>query len=88
MNGKTVEQIRNERKDTVSMLESLNYDVLDSVFEQPFDNWNNALYCLAKSLEMLSSADVCFFMKGWEHSRGCWLEHQACIRYGIEIMYE
>jgi len=29
-----------------------------------------------------------YFAKGWEQARGCKIEHDAAIRYGLEVIYE
>ena len=44
------------------------------------------LWFLGKSLELLSTADMAFFANGWEDARGCVMEHEACEKYGIEII--
>jgi hypothetical protein len=43
---------------------------------------------LAKSLELLSTADVAYFAKGWEEARGCRIENTCAIEYGIELVIE
>ena len=46
------------------------------------------LYYLAKSLEIMSECHVAYFAKGWETARGCKIEHEAAVGYGLEIIYE
>lgn len=29
-----------------------------------------------------------YFCKGWEQTRGCRMEHDAAVAYGMEILYE
>ena len=41
------------------------------------------LWYLGKSLEMMADADIVFFVPGWEEARGCRIEHEAAIQYGI-----
>ena len=41
---------------------------------------------LAKSLELLADADVAYFAKGWESARGCRIENQCAIEYGIDTI--
>ena len=52
-----------------------------------FDNheWG-PLMCLAKSIEALSQADAAVFAPGWENARGCRIEHQCCVDYGVPIL--
>ena len=36
----------------------------------------------------MSLCDAAYFCKGWENARGCRLEHDAAVAYGLEIIYE
>lgn len=56
----------------------------------PFDSWEKLLpLCyLAKSLENMSLCHVVYFCKGWENARGCRIEHDAAVAYGLEVLYE
>ena len=29
-----------------------------------------------------------YFAKGWENARGCKIEHEVALAYGLEIIYE
>ena len=54
--------------------------ILDS---EPYDA--KPLWFLGKSFELLSKADLCIFVDGADNkARGCWMEYQACLRYGID----
>lgn len=44
---------------------------------------------LAKSfLENMSLCHAVYFCKGWENARGCRVEHDAAVAYGLDIIYE
>lgn len=88
MNGKTDESIKVERQKIVDAIVKeygKDVEVIDSFFEGALYN-ANPLWFLGKSLELLSTADMVFFAKGWESARGCRLEHDAAQAYGIEII--
>lgn len=97
MAGLTDEQIRETRDKAVSYLTSQGYEVVNTLFT---DEWYNKdqmesrgvvqipLCFLAKSLEKMSLCHVVYFCKGWGLTRGCRLEHQAAVEYGLEIIYE
>lgn len=56
-------------------------------FEQ-FDyikNWD--IYWLGRSIEELAQADVLWLCDGWEYSKGCNIELECAIQYGLEISY-
>ena len=83
MNGKSTEQIQEERRALVEQLESQGHEVLDTIFakETPKD-CDVALYYLSKSIEALGKADGIIFMPGWNNARGCRIEYQVAIEYG------
>jgi hypothetical protein len=43
---------------------------------------------LAKSLEKMAHCNVVYFAKGWENARGCKIEHEVALQYGLDILYE
>lgn len=49
---------------------------------------NRGLFFLAKSLEQMSLCNIVYFCKGWENARGCRIEHDAAVAYGLDIIYE
>lgn len=64
-----------------------NIELIDSFFQDaPVDA--KPLWYLGESLKKLSEADVAIFAKGWWRSRGCKVEHESAVAYGIEVLYE
>lgn len=88
MRGKTDEEILAERKKAIESAErnlGEPVEVIDSFFQNaPADA--RPLWFLGKSLELLSTADIAYFAKGWEDTRGCRIENQCAIEYGIEVI--
>ena len=39
------------------------------------------------NLELLSDANVTVLGKGWKNSRGCRIEHECAVQYGISVIY-
>ena len=71
---------------TIVLKSSEGVEIIDSFFQSaPTDA--KPLWYLGKSLELLSTADVCIFVKGWENARGCKIEHECCKQYGIPTLY-
>ena len=62
-------------------------EVIDSFFKDA-PVGTKPLWYLAKCLELLSTADVAYFAKGWEDARGCRIENTCAIEYGIELVIE
>lgn len=86
MRGKSIEQIRSERADVVKRLEAQGHEILDSLINATGDKLNEPLYCLAKSLEIMSQCDGVCFVGDWKHARGCRIEHAVAIEYGLWVL--
>ena len=90
MNGRTTDEILSVREKAIASAKrelGEEVEVIDSFFKDaPVDA--KPLWYLAKSLELLSTADVAFFVKGWEEARGCRIENTCAIEYGIELVIE
>lgn len=90
MKGKSDEDILAERQKAIKSAEAKigeAVEVIDSFFQEaPVDA--KPLWFLGKSLELLAGADVAYFAPGWEEARGCKIEHDAAVAYGLDIIYE
>lgn len=88
MKGKSNEEIKAERQKAIQSAKNHlgeDVEVIDSFFQDaPVDA--KPLWFLGKSLELLSTADVVFFAKGWEDARGCRIENTCAIEYGIDVI--
>jgi hypothetical protein len=97
MNGKSDDDIGEVRNDAIDILEKLGYEVVNTLFT---DEWYNKekmeerdvrqipLCFLAKSIENMSLCDVVYFCKDWERARGCKIEHDIAVAYGLKIIYD
>ena len=97
MAGKTNEEIAETRERAIAFLKGMGYEVVNTLFT---DEWYSQeamegrgvvqipLCFLAKSLENMSLCHAAFFCKGWEKARGCKIEHDAAVAYGLTIIYE
>jgi hypothetical protein len=90
MNGKTDEEILYTRESIIADVKKLvedDVEVIDSFFQSaPHDA--KPLWFLGKSLELLSTADCAYFGEGWKYARGCKIEHECAVQYGIDIVGE
>lgn len=88
MKGKTDEKIQEERQLAISFAKGAvgdDVEVIDSFFKgAPADA--KPLWFLGKSLELLSTADVAYFAPGWADARGCLIEHECAVKYGIRCI--
>lgn len=93
MRGLTDEEILKTReeaiefaKTTIGLASGDTVEIIDSFF-QSAPTEAKPLWFLGKSLELLSTADVCLFVGDWENARGCRIEHECCVQYGISRIY-
>ena len=86
MQGLTHEQIKANRAATVTYLTSIGHEIVDTFIADETPTGNHALDCLGKSLQIIAQVDAVYFMPGWQQARGCWLEFEACKRYGIKTL--
>ena len=88
MRGKTNEEIMAVRAKAIESAErnlGEKVEVIDSFFvNAPADA--KPLWYLAKSIELLATADVAYFAKDWEKYRGCRIENTCAIEYGIDVI--
>lgn len=88
MRGKTDEEILKERKYLITKAEERTgekFEVIESFFQgAPADA--KPLWYLGESLKLLSTADFAVFAPGWQDYRGCRIEHDAAVAYGIPIV--
>ena len=88
MNGKDEQTILEERAEMVSRIKEQYPDaeILESYFEDYNPSTGNVgLKYLTKSLELLADADEAWFAPGWQNARGCRIENDCAIAYGIAV---
>ena len=97
MNGLTEEEIINAQKKYFEYAKKENLEVVNTYFK---DEWYSQdsmslrgvvqmpVCFLAKSLEYMSECSTVYFAKGWENARGCKIEHEVALQYGLDIIYE
>ena len=97
MAGKTEKEIVETRERAIAALKERGYEIVNTLFT---DEWYSdkamkergvvqiPLCFLAKSLENMSLCHAAYFCAGWENARGCRIEHEAAMAYGLEVLYE
>ena len=87
-------EITDVRNHAIHVLENLGCEIVNTLFSNEWTSDNNIniinkpLYFLAHSLESMSTCDTVYFCKGWENARGCRIEHDAAVAYGLSIIEE
>lgn len=93
MAGKTPEEIVEVRDKAIKYLEKSGFQVVDTYFPNDLkyltvDILSKPLFLLGKSLMYMSYCDAVYFCKGWDKTRGCRIEHDAAVAYGLEVIEE
>lgn len=90
MNGKTDEEIKADRRKCEAWLASAfgSITIIDSLIAEdlPKDCNNILAWYLGESIKQLSRADVLVLWGDWKNSRGCLLEREVAIKYGIPVI--
>lgn len=92
MKDKTDEQILTERKRAIAEVKKAfqteEVEIIDSFFKDEPKVKTIPLFYLGKSLELLATADVAYFVNGWNEYRGCKIEHECAEQYSIPTITE
>lgn len=87
MLGRSDEEIASERNIVINELKLSGYEIIDSMIAEtaPETSQRGAWY-LGESIKLLSQADAAYFTDGWVSTRGCKIEHDVAMAYGIKII--
>lgn len=86
MNEKTEEEILTERENAIELASDIlgeQVEVLDTYFQKEMDH---PLEYLGESIKHLAKADIAYFAEGWDKARGCKIEHECAVSYGIRCI--
>ncbi len=95
--GKTEAEIIAARERAIKALTERGFEIVNEKFDSEWYSPEQMakrgvvqipLCYLAKSLEQMTLCHTVYFCKGWEKARGCKIEHDAAVAYGLEIIYE
>ena len=91
MNGKTIDEIREERLIAINSIASSlpdneTLEVIDNVLppiEAETENQSRILM-LGRSIQLMADADLVYFCKGWQDARGCLVEFEVSKQYNLK----
>lgn len=88
-------KIRLQREKAEAAVRAAGYEPIDTIYEEDFDDGvsgddviNPALWHMGLALARLSKAHAIYMCDGWGAARGCRMEHQAAVAFGVDVMYE
>lgn len=90
MGGLSDEEILAKRDAIRNKLAQDGHTVIDTFYQSdlPAAVQNPGLFWLGASLMDMAKCDAVYFCKGWENARGCRIEHDAALTYGVVVLYE
>ena len=101
MSGKSEEEILATRQKAIDKIHQLaskdgeQVNIIDSYIDDATRNefqgrmgdainWD--IYWLSQSLQKLALADTIWLCDGWGHSKGCKIELECAMKYGLDIV--
>lgn len=89
MNGRKESEVKEEKRKIKEAFAKLHIEVVNSIFlEEPRQGEYNheALYYIAKSIDVMGKVDAVYFVKDWQSARGCRIERKIAQEYGVKIL--
>ena len=87
MKGLSEKEIKSNREKAIKNIKNLYGDDTE-IIDSHIKGEGTPLWCLAKSIELLSTADIAYFCKGWNTARGCRIEYMCANDYDIGTYFE
>ena len=81
-----IHQLASKDGEQVNIIDSYIDDATRNEFQGRMGdaiNWD--IYWLSQSLQKLATANTIWLCEGWEHSKGCNVEVECAIQYGLGI---
>ena len=72
-------RIREEFGEHVEFIDGYHQDYIPTEGSIPIKH-------LAKRIEALADADLVYFAEGWDKARGCRIENEIAIEYGLDVV--
>jgi hypothetical protein len=93
MQDREAGEIIKQREEAVEFLKKNGFEAVNSIFEVQYDSTDKTatqkrLHMLSKEIDLMSECTIIYFCDGWEHYRGCRIEHEIAREYNMIIIYE
>ena len=88
MHGLTEEEVMCERANCLKWLQEKYEDVelIDNYHHDDAPENAGRLWHLGRSIQMMEEADAVFFCLGWAGAKGCCIEYEIAVQYGLKIL--
>ena len=95
MKGIDPDKVKLQREKAEAAVKLAGYEPIDNIYRDDFNYdvadetvINPAMWHMGLALARLSRAHAIYMCDGWGTARGCRMEHQAAVAFGVEVMYE
>jgi len=102
MTGLTINEIMKQRDDAVDRLfnnilkaDDCECDLIDriNVMDENLQldkdpETTKPLNYLGYDVDLMANIDLCYFVEGWQNSKGCNIEYQICKEYKIPMLFD
>lgn len=51
------------------------------------ENYNWDMHWTIDAMRFMCSCDVVWFVRGWQESKGCKIEHEMATQFGLDVVY-
>lgn len=93
MRGMSPEQVKAVREEAEKDVTSMGFEPYENVYDASFNNQTVPEGCkhpevlaMAGALERLSQADALYLAPGWSSARGCRIEYEVALAFGMAII--
>lgn len=95
MKGIDPDNVKLQREKAEAAVKLAGYEPIDNIYRDDFNYGvadetviNPALWHMGLALARLSRAHAIYMCEGWGAARGCRMEHQAAVAFGVDVLYE
>lgn len=96
MKGIDSDKVKLQREKAEAAVKLVGYEPIDDIYQGDDFSYdvadetviNPALWHMGLALARLSRAHAIYMCDGWGAARGCRMEHQAAVAFGVEVLYE
>lgn len=96
MKGIDPDKVKLQREKAEAAVKLAGYEPIDNIYQGDDFNYevadetviNPALWHMGLALARLSRAHAIYMCDGWGSARGCRMEHQAAVAFGVDVLYE
>lgn len=93
MRGMSPEQVEAARKEAEKDVISMGFKPYENVYDESFSEQavpesckHPGILAMAGALERLSQADALYLAPGWSSARGCRIEYEVALSFGMAII--